>query len=83
MINENWYKLPANFIKSESDGVFGLSACPSWGWRMLRFRLMVDVVCVEQPQASREKVSIGDLIKYRLGECEYEHKAMREYIATG
>lgn len=27
-------------------------------------------------------VSIGDIIKYRLGECEYEHKAMREYIAN-
>jgi CBS domain-containing protein len=27
-------------------------------------------------------VSIGDLVKYRLAECEYEHKAMREYIAT-
>ncbi len=27
-------------------------------------------------------VSIGDLVKYRLTECEYEHKAMREYIAT-
>jgi CBS domain-containing protein len=27
-------------------------------------------------------VSIGDIIKYRLGECEYEHKAMREYIAS-
>ena len=27
-------------------------------------------------------VSIGDLIKYRLDECEYEHKAMRDYIAT-
>jgi CBS domain-containing protein len=28
-------------------------------------------------------VSIGDMVKYRLGACEYEHKAMREYIATG
>jgi CBS domain-containing protein len=27
-------------------------------------------------------VSIGDLVKHRLAECEYEHKAMREYIAT-
>ena len=27
-------------------------------------------------------VSIGDLVKYRLAECEYEHKAMRVYIAT-
>ena len=27
-------------------------------------------------------VSIGDLVKYRLAECEYEHKAMREYIAS-
>jgi CBS domain-containing protein len=27
-------------------------------------------------------VSIGDLVKYRLAECEYEQKAMREYIAT-
>ena len=27
-------------------------------------------------------VSIGDLVKYQLAECEYEHKAMREYIAT-
>lgn len=28
-------------------------------------------------------VSIGDMVKYRLGACEYEHKAMREYIASG
>jgi CBS domain-containing protein len=28
-------------------------------------------------------VSIGDVVKYRLGACQYEHKAMREYIATG
>ena len=38
------------------------------------------------PVISHEKlvglVSIGDMVKYRLGECEYEHKAMREYIAT-
>jgi predicted transcriptional regulator len=38
------------------------------------------------PVISNEKlvglVSIGDMIKYKLGECEYEHKAMREYIAT-
>jgi CBS domain-containing protein len=38
------------------------------------------------PVISNEKlvglVSIGDMVKYRLGECEYEHKAMREYIAT-
>ena len=27
-------------------------------------------------------VSIGDLVKHRLAECEYEQKAMREYIAT-
>ena len=27
-------------------------------------------------------VSIGDLVKHRLAECEYEHKAMREYITT-
>jgi len=27
-------------------------------------------------------VSIGDLVKHRLAECEYEHKAMRDYIAT-
>ena len=27
-------------------------------------------------------VSIGDMLKHRLAECEYEHKAMREYIAT-
>jgi len=27
-------------------------------------------------------VSIGDMVKHRLTECEYEHKAMREYIAT-
>jgi CBS domain-containing protein len=27
-------------------------------------------------------VSIGDVVKHRLAECEYEHKAMREYIAT-
>src|ERR1700730_18374934 len=40
---------------TESDGVFGRSACPSWGGRVLRFRLRVDVVCVEQPQASWEE----------------------------
>jgi len=28
-------------------------------------------------------VSIGDMVKYRLGACEIEHKAMREYVATG
>jgi len=27
-------------------------------------------------------VSIGDLVNYRIAECEYEHRAMREYIAT-
>jgi signal-transduction protein with cAMP-binding, CBS, and nucleotidyltransferase domain len=27
-------------------------------------------------------VSIGDVVKHRLAECEYEHKAMREYITT-
>jgi CBS domain-containing protein len=27
-------------------------------------------------------VSIGDMVKHRLAECEYEHKAMGEYIAT-
>ena len=27
-------------------------------------------------------VSIGDMVKHRLADCEYEHKAMREYIAT-
>ena len=27
-------------------------------------------------------VSIGDLVKHRIAECEYEHKAMREYIAN-
>ncbi len=27
-------------------------------------------------------VSIGDMVKHRLAEGEYEHKAMREYIAT-
>ena len=27
-------------------------------------------------------VSIGDLVKHRLGEYEYEQKATREYIAT-
>src|ERR1700731_2158837 len=43
---------------TESDGVFGRSACPSWGGRGLRFRLMVDVVCVEQPQASWEERSM-------------------------
>src|SRR5580704_14258773 len=31
---------------------------PSWGRRVLRFRLMVDVVCVEQPQASWEERSM-------------------------
>jgi CBS domain-containing protein len=38
------------------------------------------------PVISHEKlvglVSIGDMVKHRLGECEYEHKAMREYIAA-
>src|ERR1700726_2359809 len=43
---------------TESDGGFGRSACPSWGSRVLRFRLMVDVVCVEQPQASWEERSM-------------------------
>ena len=28
-------------------------------------------------------VSIGDMVKHKLAECQYEHKAMREYIATG
>jgi CBS domain-containing protein len=28
-------------------------------------------------------VSIGDMVKLQLAECQYEHKAMREYIATG
>jgi CBS domain-containing protein len=28
-------------------------------------------------------VSIGDMVKHQLAECQYEHKAMREYIATG
>ncbi len=28
-------------------------------------------------------VSIGDVVKYRLGELEYERDAMRDYIATG
>jgi CBS domain-containing protein len=27
-------------------------------------------------------VSIGDLVRHRLAEYEYEHKVMREYIAT-
>jgi hypothetical protein len=27
-------------------------------------------------------VSIGDLVKYRLAEYEYEQKVTREYIAT-
>jgi CBS domain-containing protein len=27
-------------------------------------------------------VSIGDVVKHRLADCEYEHKAMREYITT-
>ena len=27
-------------------------------------------------------VSIGDMVKHRLAECEDDHKAMREYIAT-
>jgi CBS domain-containing protein len=26
-------------------------------------------------------VSIGDVVKHRLAECEFEHRAMREYIA--
>ena len=38
------------------------------------------------PVISNEKlvglVSIGDMVKHQLDECEYEHKAMREYIAT-
>ena len=28
-------------------------------------------------------LSIGDMVKHKLDECLYEHKAMREYIATG
>ena len=28
-------------------------------------------------------VSIGDMVKHRLAECEYEHQLMREYIAAG
>jgi CBS domain-containing protein len=28
-------------------------------------------------------VSIGDMVKHQLADCQYEHKAMREYIATG
>jgi CBS domain-containing protein len=28
-------------------------------------------------------VSIGDMVKHQLAECQDEHKAMREYIATG
>jgi hypothetical protein len=28
-------------------------------------------------------VSIGDMVKHQLAECQYEHKAMREYITTG
>lgn len=27
-------------------------------------------------------VSIGDLVNYRIAECEFEHRAMREYITT-
>jgi CBS domain-containing protein len=27
-------------------------------------------------------VSIGDLVNYRIAECEFEHKAMREYIGN-
>lgn len=27
-------------------------------------------------------VSIGDLVNYRIAECEFEHRAMREYIGT-
>ncbi|WOJ89204.1 CBS domain-containing protein [Methylocapsa polymorpha] len=27
-------------------------------------------------------VSIGDLVNYRIAECEFEHRQMREYIAT-
>lgn len=27
-------------------------------------------------------VSIGDLVNHRIAECEYEHRAMREYITT-
>ena len=28
-------------------------------------------------------VSIRDVVKHQLAECQYEHSAMREYIATG
>jgi CBS domain-containing protein len=28
-------------------------------------------------------VSIGDMVKHQLADCQYDHKAMREYIATG
>ena len=43
-----------------------------------RFRHL-PVICYEQLVGL---VSIGDLVKYRLAKCEFEHKAMREYIAT-
>ena len=43
-----------------------------------RFRHL-PVICDEQLVGL---VSIRDLVKYRLAECEFEHKAMREYIAT-
>src|SRR6202022_413482 len=43
---------------TESDGGVGRSACPSWGGRGLRFRLMVDVVRVGQPHASWEERSM-------------------------
>jgi CBS domain-containing protein len=28
-------------------------------------------------------VSIGNMVKHQLAQCQYEHKAMREYIAGG
>jgi CBS domain-containing protein len=43
-----------------------------------RFRHL-PVICQERLVGL---VSIGDVVKHRLAECEYEHKAMREYITT-
>ena len=43
-----------------------------------RFRHL-PVICQERLVGL---VSIGDVVKRRLAECEYEHEAMREYVTT-
>lgn len=40
-------------------------------------------VPVVEDEALKGLISIGDVVKFRLAEIESEHKAMREYIASG